>query len=98
MAHHVSEADLSSLASGQHRTVSALVEEGRFPEGWAADYCAFLGEASTTDSALVWPWQLFQAVHFVSFHLWFRYAAWCSLNSQSNPETECLLGRVQLES
>src|SRR5262249_47029131 len=97
--HQITESELVALASGQHRVVSTLIDEGRLPEHWVAQYCDFLaGAIHNIGGGAFWPWKLFQAVHFVSFHLWFRYAAWRSFENKANRETELLLGRVQLAS
>ena len=39
-----------------------------------------------------------QAVHFASCHLGLRYGVWCRITGKANPETEILLGRLQMES
>ena len=93
------ETAMHGLASGNHRVVELLLDEGRLPDGWAASYCTFLAEALANSKAGdFWSWPLFQAIHFVSAHLHFRYRVWCRSTERANPETELLLGRVQLES
>src|SRR5579884_3352351 len=95
----MTENDLHALSTAQHQVVLSLMDEGRFPEGWVDAYCTFLAETLAREkSSMYWPCRLFQAVHFVSCHLHFRYRVWRASKGTPNPETERQLGQAQLES
>lgn len=77
----------------------SLLQSGRLPEGWEADYFAALASLAweMRDNQAI-SGEAVDAIHWVSFHLWFRYLSWSISTSLTNNETEEALGRVQLES
>lgn len=88
---------LHELVFGSRRPEMLLVDQGHLPEMWDAEYLSALAEAED-EGSWSWPRQLYQAVHFVSCHLGLRYVAWCRITGRTDPQTENLLGRLQMES
>jgi hypothetical protein len=92
-------ARLHELVLGARRPEALLLDEGHLPDGWADEYLINLAEAQAQNAtSSFWPRPLFQAVHFVSCHLSLRYGVWQQSTGRTNPETEGLLGRIQMES
>jgi hypothetical protein len=95
----LTDKELKGLASGLDPVVESLADDGTISATWAADYCSFLElEFGKSNGISFWPWHVFQAVHFVSCHMPFRYGAWRQFTGRTNAATEALLGRLQFES
>ena len=83
---------LHNHAFGDDGPTNSLINEGVFPEGWAAKYLQLL-ETATKEwrDQPMWPRELVAAIHFASWHLNLRYDSWCSSSGRHNEETECEL-------
>ncbi len=90
---------LADLVLGPDHPDDALLECGRLPYGWAGAYCSLLHNlAGSSPPESFWDRRVVHSVHHVSFHLGFRYRTWAVSSGSHNPDTEALLGRLQLES
>jgi hypothetical protein len=71
-------------------SVQPLLQEGRFPEGWVAEYRRLLKVAHNEWHAeMLWPRELVAAIHVTSFYLGIRYDAWRTFErDRRNEQTE----------
>jgi len=83
---------------GENGPTRLLLNEGRLPTGWAAEYLDLLRDAAEQwQHRPLWPRELVAAIHFTSWYLNLRYDAWCATNDR-NENTERELASLQSSS
>jgi hypothetical protein len=86
------------LVCGKLAPDESIRTTGRFPRGWVEQYLEALSKEANSGPANASIHKgLVHAVHWASFHLWFRYASWLS-EGGSIPETEVAFEKVHVES
>ena len=84
---------------GENGPTRLLLNEGRLPDGWTAEYLDLLRKAAEQwQHKPLWPRELVAAIHFTSWYLNLRYDAWCATNDRKvNTERELASLRSQGE-
>src|SRR5688572_14172459 len=90
------ETRLAAHVFGDGSPCRAILERGKFPNGWTDEYLRLLRIASDEwrDKAL-WPQNLVSAVHFASWYLPLRYEVWSKSEGRRDDNTEKKLASLR---
>ena len=90
---------LHDLCLGSGDPSQALLDSGRFPDGWVGTYLGLLDEAvAEWGDSPVLPRQLVGSVLYASWYLPIRYQAWRQRSGQQLTETEGDLATIRTPS
>ena len=74
----------------------ALLNTGRFPDGWVSKYLELTEEARLRyASEPLWPRELAASAYLASVYCHKRYRDWLQLGGSADPETEAALREVR---
>ncbi|HAH48414.1 hypothetical protein [Gimesia sp.] len=86
---------LEKLVWGSGGPVTALLEQGKLPDGWAESYCDLVKVAEDyLFTSRRWSQRLFRSLHFASCYLPLRYEVWIAAGNRPSLQTRQELGEI----
>jgi hypothetical protein len=90
------KASLAEHCLGPDSPAFTLLATGEVAAQWVVRYRELLREVSALWRAEpLWPREVVTAIHFSSFYLELRYAAWRETSGRNNPDTEGRLATIR---